>query len=333
MHHSFLDYMACPDCYADLELTKIEAKVEERIKTGTLVCSKCEATYPIREYIPRFVPPKNYAENFGFQWNYYAEAQYDSQLNLSMSETRFKDTTNWPESLKGEIILEAGCGAGRFTEVALATGATVVSFDYSNAVEANYKMNGPNPCLLVVQADIFSPPFKTGIFDRLYCMGVLQHTPNPEKAFRALPRFLKSGGYIAIDVYIKEGIWDWLTSYRRVRWITRYMSVEKVHAVSKAYVDAVWPITKWLWKFGKPGRRIARYVFLTKDRFWRKGLNVSDDVQKESLVLHFIDQLCAYHDKPQTPGTVRRWFESEKINNVEVLKGGNGVIGRGCVRE
>lgn len=60
--------------------------------------------------------------------------------------------------------------------------------------------------------------------------------------------------------------------------------------------------------------------------------NVSDDVQKESLVLHFIDQLCAYHDKPQSIETVKRWFENQTINEVEVFKGGNGVIGRGYLR-
>lgn len=34
-------------------------------------------------------------------------------------------------------MLETGRGAGRFTEVVLATGATVVSFDYSNAAKDN----------------------------------------------------------------------------------------------------------------------------------------------------------------------------------------------------
>lgn len=331
MHPKFLEVLACPKCQGDIEIEKVVEKDDDRIKSGTLVCTNCATNYPIINFIPRFVPATNYADNFGFQWNYYATAQYDSHLKLPMSESRFYQTTNWPKKLEGELILEAGCGAGRFTEVALASGATVISFDYSNAVEANYNMNGPDPRLLIAQGDIFSPPFKIGIFDRLYCMGVLQHTPNPEKAFKALPKFVKPGGKVAIDVYLKEGIWEWLTSYRRFRWFTRYMSAEKVNAISKVYVNITWPIAKWLWGFGKIGRRIARYVFLLKDRFWRKGLDVSDEVQKESLVLHLVDQLCAYHDKPQSPETVQKWFESEHIMSIEVFKGGNGVIGRGSV--
>lgn len=332
MYEEYLNLLACPSCGGDIKLKEAEKKNKGRIKSGQLVCEACDILYPIENFIPRFVSSDNYADNFGFQWNLYAEAQYDSKLGMPMSKSRFFESTNWPSNLEGELILEAGCGAGRFTEIALATGATVISFDYSNAVDANYKMNGSNPNLLVVQGDIFSPPVKKHAFDRLYCMGVIQHTPDPEKAFRSLPRFVKKGGNIVIDVYLKEGIWKWLTSYRRLHWITRHMSVKKVHTISKIYVDVIWPITKWLWKFGRSGRRIARYLFLTKDRFWRKGINVSDEVQKESLVLHFIDQLCAYHDHPQSPDTVKHWFKIEQMEDVEVIKGGNGVIGRGRVR-
>lgn len=329
MNEKYLHLLACPRCRSDIAIGEIEERTDHGIKNGNLKCKSCSMLFPIKNYIPRFVSSDNYAENFGFQWNYYAKAQYDSQLGIPMSESRFYETTNWPRKLDGELILEAGCGAGRFTEVVLATGATVISFDYSNAVEANFKLNGSSQKLLVMQGDIFSPPVKEAVFDRLYCMGVLQHTPDPEKAFSTLPKFLKKGGSIAIDVYLKEGVWKWLTSYRRLHWITRHMSVKSVHAMSKVYVDAVWPVTKWLWKFGKTGRRIARYVFLTKDRFWRKGLDVSDEVQKESLVLHFIDQLCAYHDHPQSLSTVKNWFLDANIKNAEVFKGGNGIIGRG----
>jgi 2-polyprenyl-3-methyl-5-hydroxy-6-metoxy-1,4-benzoquinol methylase len=40
-------------------------------------------------------------------------------------------------SLDGLDVLECGCGAGRFTEVLLAQGATVTSIDMTEAVEAN----------------------------------------------------------------------------------------------------------------------------------------------------------------------------------------------------
>jgi SAM-dependent methyltransferase len=329
MRERHIEYLACPGCRSVLLLKDASAATGERIETGTLGCSGCGATHPIVAFIPRFVGSESYAANFGFQWNAYTDTQIDSRLGQPMSDERFYGTTDWPREMEGELILEAGSGAGRFTEVMLASGATVVSFDLSSAVEANYRVNGSSPRCLIVQAGILSPPFREGIFDRVLCMGVLQHTPSPEESFRSLPRFAKPGGAIAIDIYRKRGPIRWLLSSRRMRWFTRYLPVRTVHALSKAYVDAFYPLAKALWKLGKPGTWVARYILLMKDRFWRKGFEATDEMQKESLILHFIDQLSSYHDKPQSVATVQRWFESEGIQQSAVFKDRNRVIGRG----
>ena len=78
------------------------------------------------------------------------------------------------------------------TEQAALTGATVASLDYSYAVEANFASNGHRGNVLIVQADMFAMPFQPDEFDKVFCFGVLQHTPDPRAAFDALPnRFLK----------------------------------------------------------------------------------------------------------------------------------------------
>jgi len=73
--------------------------------------------------------------------------------------------------------------------------------DYSRAVEANYLSNGQEQNILTVQGDIYSLPVQANLFDKVFCFGVLQHTPNPEKAFKALSPLLKPGGKLAIGVY------------------------------------------------------------------------------------------------------------------------------------
>lgn len=90
---------------------------------------------------------------------------------------------------------------GRFADVASRWGANVVAFDLSRAVDAaNINLSGrDNVCVL--QADVFKPPFRESSFDFIYSIGVLDHTPDCEKAFRQLPRLLKPGGRIAIWVY------------------------------------------------------------------------------------------------------------------------------------
>src|SRR5258706_9588186 len=84
--------------------------------------------------------PENYAESFGFQWNRFARTQLDEEGG-KLSEERFFAQTRWPRSLPGEVIVEAGAGAGRFTPHAASTGARVFSLDYSNAIEAAKRNN------------------------------------------------------------------------------------------------------------------------------------------------------------------------------------------------
>ena len=83
------------------------------------------------------------------------------------------------------------------------TGGTVVSFDYSGAVAANYRSNGSHENLLV-QASVYEMPFRLNYLDKAFCFGVLQHTPNPREAFISIVQQLRPGGRIAADVYAKN---------------------------------------------------------------------------------------------------------------------------------
>ena len=137
-----ITHFACINCNGDLYISKIQDFYDDRIRDGTITCKSCSNKYTVSNYIPRFVSNENYAKGFGFQWNKHIKTQFDSYNGLNLSKDRFYNSTLWPSNLSGEIILEVGTGAGRFTEIASSTNATVVSLDYSEAVEANYSMNG-----------------------------------------------------------------------------------------------------------------------------------------------------------------------------------------------
>ena len=83
-------------------------------------------------------------------------------------------------------VLDVGCGAGRFAEIALRTGAKVVALDYSTAVDACYANLGHHENLEVVQGDVYALPFVGRSFPFVYSLGVLQHTPDVRTAFAAL---------------------------------------------------------------------------------------------------------------------------------------------------
>jgi SAM-dependent methyltransferase len=97
--------------------------------------------------------------------------------------------------------LEAGCGAGRFTELMLEAGATVFAIDLSDAVEANYQNCSRFDRYYVAQADMMNLPIPPEQFDVVVCIGVIQHTPDPEATMKALCSQVKPGGLLLIDHY------------------------------------------------------------------------------------------------------------------------------------
>lgn len=204
MKKEFVDILRCPVCAGRFSL-KNASETAGQIKEGTLECS-CRKIYPITNYIPRFVPDDSYVDSFSFEWKLHRKTQLDSANKnnrmKNVSENAFQNRIDFSlQQLKGKIVLDAGCGMGRFAEVAAKYGATVIGIDYSFAVDAAFGNIGQLPNVHLVQADVFKPPFAPETFDFIYSFGVLHHTPDCETAFKRLPPLLKKGGKISIFVY------------------------------------------------------------------------------------------------------------------------------------
>ena len=217
MKVSLVEWLRCPACgNEDLELA-IESEREGEIESGHLSCPSCHERFPIVRSIPRFVPSDNYVNTFGFQWNQFRLTQLDSHSKTSISRDRMLEQTGWSdEMIKGATVIDAGCGAGRFAEVALDMGAEVFALDYSNAVDVCWKNLGPHPNLHIVQADILALPFKQNRFDYVYSFGVLMSTADPPGSFKSLVPLLKSpNGRMVVDVYGKS----WMTRFNTKYWV------------------------------------------------------------------------------------------------------------------
>jgi 2-polyprenyl-3-methyl-5-hydroxy-6-metoxy-1,4-benzoquinol methylase len=189
--HHVLDLLACPHCTGDMALDiNPTQRIEDEIIEGTLTCASCSNLYPITNGIPRFVKnDENYAKNFGFQWHKFRETQIDRFGNHKLSGSRLLKDTKWsPEFIQGKIILDAGCGAGRFADELAQNGAKVIACDISGAVDACKKTvddpHGYSPnrvTVTVIQANLLALPFKQNVFDAIHCADVIQHTPDPSK--------------------------------------------------------------------------------------------------------------------------------------------------------
>src|SRR5260370_19158777 len=152
-----------------------------------LVCED-QCSYPRMNGIGRFVPCESYTAAFGLQWNKYRRTQLDSYTGLPLTRDRLRRCIGevlW-RALPEKQVLEAGCGAGRFTEILLEAGAYVTSVDLSAAVNANQENCPQGGHHRILQADILRLPFAPRQFDVVLCLGVIQHTPNPETTIAAV---------------------------------------------------------------------------------------------------------------------------------------------------
>lgn len=324
MNADVLRILRCPSCSGHLVLLNGEP-TDGPVERGDLQCSSCRASFPVHRGVARFVPPENYTTTFGFQWNRFRRTQLDSYSGQSVSRDRFFRESGWrPADLAGKMVLDVGCGAGRFTEVALSTGATVVAIDYSAAVDACRANFAGHPRLSVLQCDIYRLPFATASFDFVFCFGVLQHTPDVRAAFMALREPLRPGGRLAVDLYpmVRTNIlWPkyWL------RPLTRRMPAHRLLASVERLMRVLFPISLYLGRVPLVGRKL-RYAIPVAN--YDGQLPLSRAQLEEWAILDTFDMLSPRYDQPQTPATVRNWFEQAGLERIEVFRDGL-VVGRG----
>ncbi len=136
---------------------------------------------------------------YALQWNTFRIVRPEEDRATFRNRTGLS-----PEDLAGSLVLDAGCGMGRYLRVAAEGGARAVGIDLSRAVEAARDLTAEYPSVSVVQGDLLRTPFAPGTFDHIYSLGVLDHTPDAQRAFLGLAQLLKPGGRIAIWVYPRE---------------------------------------------------------------------------------------------------------------------------------
>jgi SAM-dependent methyltransferase/uncharacterized protein YbaR (Trm112 family) len=322
MHLEHLKFLVCPACHDPLTCVRSDADRGDVIITeGRLSCTSCKQEYPVIAGVPRFVPRENYASGFGLEWTKHARTQYDSYSGVPASEQRFFGQTGWPRDLSGEVILETGSGSGRFTEQAARTGATVVSFDYSYAVEANYASNGASGNVLIVQADVFAMPFALQSFDRVFCFGMLQHTPSPSLAFAALPSVLKPGGSLCADIY-KVSFWRTIAQTKYwVRPFTRRMNPDRLYARVQRWVNFMWPLSNIIRRLPK-GYAINWRLLVADYSF----LGLQGQMLKEWSYLDTFDMLAPRYDRPATRETFRQWAVDANLVDIDAHYSPHGVV-------
>ena len=299
--------------------------------TNALACPS-GTSYPVVTGIPRFVPRENYASAFGLQWKTFRKTQLDSFTGTSISHDRLERCLGGFQAVRGKRVLEAGCGAGRFTEILLAEGAQLFACDLSTAVEANRENCGGHPNYFVCQADIRELPVAPRSFDVVMCLGVIQHTPDPEETIRALSSHLAPGGLLVIDHY-RYGHDDMTKSRQRLRTVLIQQKPSTAMAMVRAIVAALWPLHRLAWASRKSalGARLRQALLRVSpvldyhDQYGELG----PKLLYAWAVLDTHDALTDHYKHKRTTEQIAETLRGLGLRDIESWYGGNGVEARG----
>jgi SAM-dependent methyltransferase len=206
---------------------------------------------------------------YGLQWNRYRIIRDDEDRATFSSRTRLSAA-----DLDGKLVLDAGCGMGRYLRVAAAgPDRQIIGVDLSRAVIAARELTANLPGVSVVRADLLRLPFLAETFDIIYSLGVLDHTPDPRHAVLELARLLKPEGTLVVWVYERERL-----------------VVERVMNIQRAISTRLpVPVLEFLCRLTAPLGGVKRRLFASPLWF----------VQRMGVALHLLTIGVSMHPDPE----------------------------------
>ncbi len=335
------DCLVCPDHASPLEPPSGHDPASGMPwPDGEIRCSE-GCVFPVEQGIPRFVERDNYAAAFGLQWRRFRRTQLDSHTGVPLSQRRLERCLGMTlDELRGKKVLEVGSGAGRFTELLVAHCDSVVSADLSDAVDANLENCMDISPYLLVQADLRKPPFRANTFDVVICLGVIQHTPDPEQTIATLAAELRPGGRLVIDHYAYRAdrfgaLLAFFSVRTPLRWIAKRLSPVAGLRLTSAYHRISDPIRRRTCRYKQLDRLVAR-IFATSC-YYETIPELPPEICREWNELDTHDSLTDWYQHKRKPEQIHATLERLGFVNIWCEKGhrgGNGIeahaeLGRG----
>jgi SAM-dependent methyltransferase len=277
----------------------------------SLRCER-EHSYPLIGGIPRFTPPFSYADSFGFEWTTFPRLQLDDASSRESEESFRLRTGLEPEDVRGRLVLDGGCGMGRFAHVVARWGGRVVGLDISRAVEAAAENLAEFDEVGLAQSDLRRLPLPRETFDIVFSLGVLHHTPDTFESLSRIATLVKPGGTLAIWVYSSRLRWT-LAGGEILRPLTRRLPSERLLRAVRQVVPRAHALKQRVPKLG---------------RFVDLALPTSNHPDPEWRILDTFDWYSPRYQWKHTYDEVERWFARLGFERVERLSFPVSVRGR-----
>ncbi len=133
----------------------------------------------------------NFAKN-------YDQNRYSSDQQKKTDERAKSVVLDLAGDVEHTLVLDCGCGTGRFADLFEQRGARVVGMDTSENMIKITKKKVPSAEFII--GDMLNTPFKERQFDIVVCSQVLTHLHEYKKPLLEMKRIIKENGTIIIDI-------------------------------------------------------------------------------------------------------------------------------------
>src|SRR5262249_25416552 len=124
----------------------------------------------------------------------------------------------------------------------------------------------------LVQGSLLEPPFRPGAFDFAYCIGVAQHTPDPNATIRNVLACLRPTGKFCFSIYARQP-WTRFNGKYLLRPLTRRFFPDPLLRMIERTMPVLFPLTDRLYRLPVVGK-LARFAipvatYVDQDDFTR----------------------------------------------------------------
>jgi len=227
----------------------------------------------------------DYDKGFNERWVQHPKPQ-------ATTEGQFWLKTGWsPNDVRGKTILDAGCGCGRFSEVAARAGARVISIDAAPAAVEATRALVPNA--YVRQDNLLDIETVTHRSVHLaFALGTLHHTGDTARAFEQVAQTVRPGGELAVWCYCQH-VSDptLLPVLEFLHDLTRAIPSKELYDIVRKHAVQIRDLYKGAWN---PLQQILR---------------VSNSQDDEECISDTFDWHCPKYRDWVTENQMRGWFE------------------------
>jgi SAM-dependent methyltransferase/uncharacterized protein YbaR (Trm112 family) len=293
---------------------------------GQLVCEHGHHHYPISRGVPRLMAGplpaavEKTVTGFGYEWQ-----KFDDQI----ADTYMTDKANFldfiapvtPDFFRDKIVLDAGCGMGRFLRLAADFGSReVIGVDLSQSVDVAYQHVRHLPNAHVIQADIMTLPLKP-VFDYIFSVGVLQFLEQPRAGFNRLTELLRDGGAISVWVYAKENNGWVIRLVNPLRQhVTSRLPRPLLYALSHCLGLPLYLLIKLLYKPANEWKLLSKLArILPYNDYFYYSSRLSYGALASVIFDHLVPSLVTYLSREELEG----WFSQEFFDDVTITSRNN----------